>query len=247
MRIYTPLDGTSSLRYTLRQQQTATHVCAEKRGWKSMPIGTRARHCGQFLIVVATIVSLPILAAAAPSGAQRYVIVPSDSQVIYRVGETLFREGNRYNVAVGVTNAVKGEILVDRANPRNSRIGTITVDISTFRTDNPRRDNAIREQWLESARFPIAEFRPTTIQGIPNTYTEGREVTLQVTGDLKIRDVTRQVTFSVTVKLEGDRLTGTAKGMIRMTDFGFDPPSILGILRAENEVEIEFRFVARRG
>jgi len=198
------------------------------------------------LIAIAAILALPVLGAAAPTSLQRYTIVPSESQVIYRVGETLFREGNRYNLAVGVTNAVKGEILVDRTNPRNSRIGTITVDISTFRTDNPRRDNAIRERWLESARFPIAEFRPTTIQGLPSAYTEGREVTLQVTGDLKIRDVTRPTTFSVTVKLEGDRLTGTATGMIRMTDFGFDPPSILGILRAENEVEIEFRFVARR-
>mgnify|MGYP000106106351 FL=1 len=120
------------------------------------------------------------------------------------------------------------------------------MSIKSAAADNPRRDNAIRERWLESARFPIAEFRPTSIQGLPNAYTEGREVTLQVTGDLKIRDVTRPTTFSVTVKLEGERLTGTATGMVRMTDFGFDPPSILGILRAENEVEIEFRFVARR-
>jgi len=120
------------------------------------------------------------------------------------------------------------------------------LSIKSAAADNPRRDNAIRERWLESARFPIAEFRPTSIQGLPNAYTEGREVTLQVTGDLKIRDVTRPTTFSVTVKLEGERLTGTATGMVRMTDFGFDPPSILGILRAENEVEIEFRFVARR-
>jgi len=33
---------------------------------------------------------------------------------------------------------------------------------------------------------------------------------------------------------------------IRMTDFGFEPPSILGILKAENEVKLEFHFVARR-
>lgn len=211
-----------------------------------MQVRLRVRPRADLLIAIAVILALPVRSAAAPTGLQRYIIVPSESQVIYRVGETLFREGNRYNVAVGVTNAVKGEILVDRANPRNSRIGTITVDISTFRTDNPRRDSAIRERWLESARFPIAEFRPTTIQGLPNAYTEGREVTLQVTGDLKIRDVTRPTTFSVTVKLERDRLTGTATGMIRMTDFGFDPPSILGILRAENEVQIEFRFVATR-
>lgn|GEM_PF-6340437 len=97
--------------------------------------------------------------AGAAAAAQRFVIVPADSIVTCRVAETLFREGNRLNVAVGTTSAVRGEIVVDRAAPRNSRIGTITVDIST--------------------------------------------------------------------------------------DFGFEPPSILGILRAENEVRLEFRFVAR--
>ena len=42
-----------------------------------------------------------------------------------------------------------------------------------------------------------------------------------------------------------ETLRGTATGTIRMTDFGFDPPAILGILRAENEVRLEFRFTAR--
>jgi hypothetical protein len=30
-----------------------------------------------------------------------------------------------------------------------------------------------------------------------------------------------------------------------MTDFGFEPPDILNVLRAENEVDITFEFVAR--
>jgi hypothetical protein len=30
-----------------------------------------------------------------------------------------------------------------------------------------------------------------------------------------------------------------------MTDFGFDPPNIAGMLQAENEVNIFFDFVAR--
>jgi len=183
---------------------------------------------------------------AAPA-VQRFAVVPAESLVTYRVAETFFREGNRLNVAVGTTNAVKGEITVDRAAPRNSRIGTITVDISTFRSDSTRRDQAIRERWLESARFPTAEFRPTAVEGLPATYREGEELRLQVTGDLKVRDVTRPVTFTLTLVLQGATLRGTGQTSILMTDFGFEPPSILGILRAENEVRLEFRFVARPG
>lgn len=182
---------------------------------------------------------------AAPGAVQRFVVVPGESQAVYRVGETLFREGNRFNLAVGVTTAVRGEILIDRAVPANSRVGPIQVDISQFRSDSPRRDAAIRERWLESARFPLAEFTSTRIDGLPARYEEGREVSGRITGDLKIRDVVRPVTFAATVRLAGQELRATATTRIRMTDFGFEPPSIFGVLRAENEVDVEVRLVAR--
>jgi len=68
---------------------------------------------------------------------------------------------------------------------------------------------------------------------------------LQVRGDLKIRETTRPTTFATTIKLEGTTLTGQATTQIRMTDFGFDPPQFAGILRAENDVLLEMRLVAR--
>jgi polyisoprenoid-binding protein YceI len=183
---------------------------------------------------------------SAPAGTQRYVIVPAESQAIYRVGEVFLNQNNRFSVAEGATTAISGELHIDRANPRNSRIGTITVDMSQFQSDSARRDNAIRQRWLESGRYPMAEFTPTAIEGLPQAYVDGREHQVQVTGNMKIRDVSRPVTFATTLKLDGATLTGAATTQIRMTDFGFDPPSILGLLRAENDVRLEFRFVARR-
>jgi polyisoprenoid-binding protein YceI len=199
------------------------------------------------LLALTALLPGPVAAANAATAPQRFVIVPGESQVLYRVGETLFLENNRINVAVGTTTAVRGEILVDRVNPRNSRIGTITIDISQFRSDSQRRDNFIRTRSLESARFPTAEFTPTAIQGLPETYTDGREIALQIIGNLKIRDVVRPTTFAATIKIVGAQLTGTATAVIKMTDFGFDPPSIAGILRTENEARLEFHIVARTG
>jgi len=190
----------------------------------------------------------PAATQASPGGGTgvvRFVIVPQDSRVIYRVNETFFREGNRLNTAVGITQVIRGEIRIDRADPRRSSIGPITIDISKFQSDSARRDNAIRERWLESARFPTAEFTTTAIRGLPAAYREGQESRLQISGNLKVRDKVRPVTFEATVKTAGDTLTGTAVTTIKMTDFGFEPPSILGILRAENDVAIEFAIVAR--
>lgn len=210
-----------------------------------------------FLLAIFLSVTLPAavplsqpVEGAAPSAlvaapAQRYAIVASDSEVVYRVNEVLFREGNRLNVAVGRTREVRGEVLVDRVNPRNSRIGTITVNISTFQSDSSRRDQAIHSRWLESARYPTAEFHPKEIQGLPATYSEGQQLRLKVAGDLKVRDVTKPTTFEMTLTLRGTSLSGTATATIRMTDFGFDPPSIFGILRTEDEVRLELQFVAR--
>jgi polyisoprenoid-binding protein YceI len=188
-------------------------------------------------------------APGAPSvvaaGVERFVISPGESSVIYRVPET-FLEGNQFHIAVGVTHGVQGEILLDRATPRNTRIGAISVDISAFQSDKARRDQAIRDNWLESSKYPTAVFTPTSISGLPQTYSEGQDIPLRIAGDLKVRTVTKPVEFVGSVRLVRDTLTGAADTTIRMTDFGFDPPSILGILRAQNTADLHFAFTARR-
>ena len=189
-------------------------------------------------------------ASAAPSVAaqnvERYAIDASASQVLYHVAETFIDQNNRFYVAVGTTHGVQGEILIDRGHPSQSRISPISVDISQFTSNSRRRDNAIRERWLESAKYPTAVFTPSAIQGLPDTYVDGREIAVRVVGNLKVRDVTKAVTFVGTVKLEGDTLTGRASTSILMTDFGFDPPSILGVLKAENQAQLELQLTARR-
>jgi len=187
----------------------------------------------------------PLPSSPAAVGVEHFTIVPSASNVIYRVGETFF-EGNRFNLAVGTTQSIQGDVFVDRANPARSRVGPITIDISTFQSNSARRDRAIRDRWLESSRFPTAQFTPTAVQGLPGLYREGQDVPVQVLGNLRVREVTKPVVFSGTVKLAGEMLTGTVQTAILMTDFGFDPPSILGVLKAENQVQLELQFTAKR-
>lgn len=176
---------------------------------------------------------------------QRFVIVPEESMVMYSVDEVFLSEGIVEATAVGITRQIEGEIVYDMQNPQNSQMGTITIDISAFQSDEERRDNAIRERWLESATYPLATFEPTEIQGLPESYTSGEEINLQITGDLTVRDVTNQVTFDTTGFIEDEEMQGIATTQILMTDYGFDPPDIANILRAENEVDITFEFVAR--
>ncbi len=183
---------------------------------------------------------------APEGGMEVFIIVPGESGVSYEVGEVLLNQNNAFNIAVGVTYGVNGEIFIDRGNPQNSSIGPIRVDISQFTSDNQRRDNTIRERFLESAKFPIVEFTPIEIQGLPESYQEGQPITFQVSGDLTVRDVTKPVTFEISFVGESDTITGEATTTILMSNFGFGPISIGGILNTEDEVKVKFVFVARQ-
>jgi len=174
-----------------------------------------------------------------------FKIVPGESRVTYEVGETFINQNNRFAVAVGVTTEVRGEVYANLSNPPESRIGVIQVDISQFRSDSSRRDGVIRNQWLESARYPIARFEPLRIEGLPEAYSEATPYAFRVIGNLTVKDVTREVAFDITAQLSGETLTGKATTTILMSDFGVGPISILGVLNTEDEVKLTFDFVAR--
>lgn len=189
--------------------------------------------------------SNPSSTAEQIGGTTVYRIVPGESQLVYEVGETFLNQDNRFNLAVGVSPQVEGEIIVDLAAPQNSVIGKVTADISQFKSDSARRDNTIRNRFLESVRFPTVTFVPTNIEGLPDAYQEGQEISLTISGDLTIRDVTRPVTFDASVKLEGNQLRGEATTTILMSEYNIGPISIAGVLLTEDEAKVTLMLVAK--
>ena len=187
----------------------------------------------------------PAVTETVSSGAKVYKLVPGESVLQYEVGETFLNQGNAFNMAVGRTPQVSGEITLDTSAPQNSSLGTITADISQFTSDSDRRDNAIRGRFLESAQYPNVTFDATSIEGLPETYQEGQEITFKVNGDLTIRDTTRPVSFDVKAKLNAGTLSGEAVTTILMSDFAFGPISIAGILNTEDQAKVTLTFVAR--
>jgi polyisoprenoid-binding protein YceI len=183
-----------------------------------------------------------LVALTTTPGAAVYRIDPTRSQASYSVDETFFdRRG--LVTAVGTTNAVGGDLLLDRGNLGASTVGEIVVDISQLQSDEPSRDNAIRNEWLESARYPLATFKNASLRDVPNDWREGEPFRVKMAGDLTIRTTTRNVTWDVEMTLDGDELRGRATTQIRMTDFGFQPPS-LRLISVEDEVALAIDFVA---
>lgn len=173
-----------------------------------------------------------------------YRMDAAESQVSYEVDE-VFLDDNRLNTAVGVTSGINGKVYLDLTNPLATLVSPIEVDISQFTSDSQRRDSKIRSDFLESAAFPIATFVPTQIEGLPETYNEGEQLTLQVSGDLTVKEVTQPVTFEASVVAQDGKLSGEATAAILMSDFGVGPISIFGILETEDEVRLTINFVAQ--
>ena len=187
-------------------------------------------------------------AAPAPSGTasgtRTFTIVPDQSEASYEVQEQ-FLSRDLPNQAIGKTNAVTGELQFSLDGKPSGKVTNITVDLSKLTSDESRRDNRIRQQWLESNKYPNAVFTSTDAQGLPETYTEGQDVNFKLTGDMTIHDVTKPVTLDVTGKLVGDTITGSATTQILMKDFGIDPPSVAGMLTVKDGVTIKLNFTAK--
>jgi polyisoprenoid-binding protein YceI len=182
--------------------------------------------------------------SGAASGTRTFTLVPDQSEASYEVQEQ-FLSRDLPNQAIGKTNAVTGELQFSLDGKPSGKVTNITVDLSKLTSDERRRDNRIRQQWLESNKYPNAVFTSTDAQGLPETYTEGQDVNFKLTGDMTIRDVTKPVTFDVTGKLVGDTITGSATTQIEMKDFGIDPPSVAGMLTVKDGVTIKLNFTAK--
>ena len=72
-----------------------------------------------------------------------------------------------------------GEVYGNKNDPSKASIGTIEIDISQFASDSGQRDRYIRNNGLESTKYPKAKFVPTKIESLPSAYADGKSVFVQ--------------------------------------------------------------------
>lgn len=185
---------------------------------------------------------------AAPSASgnapMRFTLVPEGSEARYRVREQLARLSFPSD-AVGTTKALSGQIVVNPDGTIVSEESRIVVDLTTLRSDESRRDNYIKTNTLQTSRFPTAEFVPKEIRGLPSPLPTSGEGQFQLIGDLTLHGVTRQVTWEVTARLDGQTLTGSAITSFTFADFNLTVPQVFVVLSVDETIrlEVDFQFV----
>jgi polyisoprenoid-binding protein YceI len=87
----------------------------------------------------------------------------------------------------GEFKGLKGSIKWDAENPSNSSFD-VNVDVNTINTGISLRDNDLKEaKWFDVSKYPIINFKSTSVTAT------------NVTGNLTIKGITKQVSFPFTV------------------------------------------------
>jgi polyisoprenoid-binding protein YceI len=168
----------------------------------------------------------------------RWGLEPTSSFVGYRINEQLARVGA--NTAVGRTSTVAGELNFD-----GSRVTAlkVTADMRNLRSDESRRDNFLRQEVLETTRFPEAVFvlvEPIAVSVAP---TEGASMSATATGDLTVHGVTKRVAVPVEGKLSGGKLVVVGSTRVALADFSIVKPRVPTVLSIEDDAVIELSLV----
>lgn len=179
----------------------------------------------------------------AQPGETVFEIDNTQSSAKYEIDETL--NGNPVHV-VGLTKDIKGQIVLNTTNPAESKIGPISINARTFKTDNERRDNTVGRMILKSeeAANEFIVFTPVKMVDIPKKIEDGKKFPFSIIGNVSIAGVTQEVAFNGEATKTGNILVGTTESVINYADFGLVIPKLPFLAWVDNKVAISMNFVA---
>jgi polyisoprenoid-binding protein YceI len=197
-------------------------------------------------LVLAGTVEIASAQAKTPvkSDAVRYIVAPTGNEARYRVREQL-AGFDLPRDAVGATKDITGMIVVGNDGKVVKTDSKVTIDISTLKSDQGRRDNYLRRSTLETTKYPKAELVPSALDGLLMPIEAGASQTFSVKGDLTVHGVTHPTTWQVTARGEGKDVVGTASTAFTFKDFGLEQPRVPIVLSVADTIRLEydFRFV----
>jgi polyisoprenoid-binding protein YceI len=179
--------------------------------------------------------------AATPDGTWR-VSDDGSSYVGYRVKEQLtFLDSP--NEAVGRSSAVTGTMEVAGDTVEAVRI---EADLTQLTSDETRRDNAIRDRGLESARYPTATLELAEPIRLATAPVQGQEVRGQGRGRLTVHGVTREVDLDLQGRWTGETIQVVGQLPVRMSDYQIEPPRFGPVVSIEDSLAVDFNLVFER-
>ena len=180
-----------------------------------------------------------VASVSTTDGADGGWVIVDGSEVGYRVDESI----NGFDTtANGRTNDVSGGFTIKGARVTS---GEFYVDMTTFASDEGRRDSAFNGRIMQVSTFPMATIvltEPIEFGEVPKDATSIRAT---ATGDLTLHGVTKSVTFQVEATFESGRIGVLGQIPVVFADYNISNPSN-GSIRTEDHGLLEFVLIFDR-
>ena len=122
----------------------------------------------------------------------------------------------------------------------------VTIPARQLKSDSTKMDTVMYEH-LKQKDYPRIEYRLTemTLKEAPKT--PDTPFMFETQGELAVAGVTNKVQMPVTMTRAGkDQLKFTGSTSVKMTSFGIQPPTLVGILSTGDDVKISFEWLAAK-
>lgn len=179
--------------------------------------------------------ALLLLLAPAPSGAPRAYNIDRDHSQI------LFNAEARFISAHGAFDKWTAEVLFDPDTIVNSSV-KITIETASLNTKSDRRDNHLRSpDFFDAATYP-------TITFVSRKVASAGENMYNITGDLTLRGVTKEVVVPMTLVFY-EKGRGRFKGgfSLNRKDYGINYDSMVNSIQNKVDIVIEMGIRAPQG
>jgi len=102
-----------------------------------------------------------------------------------------------------------------------------TVLIKGFEFENEEMQEHFNDDYLESDKFPKAEFKGQVLNNSTINYSKPNTYPVNIKGQLTIHGVTKEVQSAGTIKVGEDGLTAASSFIIQVADYNIKIPSLV--------------------
>jgi polyisoprenoid-binding protein YceI len=154
-----------------------------------------------------------------------FPVDPKDSSIVF-VGKTTFHDFR------GRVGTIRGHLVFNSSQPLAQ--GRVEVDILSFDTGNKERDKNM-DIMFNAQIYPLVSF---DINKADFSQADKHEVEMQ--GTLSMHGISRP--FDIMAQVIVNKNGYVCQGIfpISLKEFGLKPPSILGLIKVTDQVQIQF-------
>jgi polyisoprenoid-binding protein YceI len=171
---------------------------------------------------------------------------PAKPRIVYHVDEA--KSQVRFDAKAfmhdftGTTSALRGFIRLGDLDRLTDADACVRIDAASLDTDNETRDKIMREEHLETVRFPGIDF---VLKGVESANRQSSEWVFVARGTLSLHGVSREIRVPIQARQDGSLIRLTARVPLKMTDYGIRIPKFL-FFTVEDQVVVSFDVTAKR-